>query len=83
VEIKPEIIVLDRPLHLVYVASGVGIAVFQEERRNLKWLGNYVFGINMYSIAVNEETHEIYLPLTCVGNRPVLRIMRYHPSAID
>lgn len=83
VEIKPDIIVLDRPLHLVYVGCGVGIAVFQEEGRNLKWLGNYVYGINMHTIAVNEETHEIYLPLTRVGNRPVLRIMRYNANAID
>ncbi len=37
----------------------------------------------MHTIAVNEETHEIYLPLTRVGNRPVLRIMRYNANAID
>jgi DNA-binding beta-propeller fold protein YncE len=80
-EIKPDIITLDNKLHLVYVGCGVGVAVFQEEGRNLKWLGNYVYGINMHTIAVNEETHEIYLPLTRVGNRPVLRIMRYNPQA--
>ncbi len=81
VEIKPDIIALDRSLHLVFVGCSVGLAVFQEEGRNLKWLGNYVFTLNMHTVAVNEETHEIYLPLTRVGNRPVLRIMRYNANA--
>ena len=40
VEIKPDIVTIDRPLHLIYVGRGVGIAGFQEEGRNLKWLGN-------------------------------------------
>jgi hypothetical protein len=83
VEIKPDIIALDRPLHLIYVGCGVGVAVFQEAGQNLKWLGNYVYGINMHTVAVNEETHEIYLPLTRLGNRPVLRIMRYNANASD
>lgn len=83
VEIKPDIVTIDRPLHLIYVGCGIGIAVFQEEGRNLKWLGNYNYAINMHTVAVNEETHEIYLPLTRVGNRPVLRIMRYNPNASD
>ena len=79
-EIKPDIITLDTQLHMVFVSCGVGVAVFQEEGRNLKWLGNYNYGINMHTVAVNEETHEMYLPLTRVGNRPVLRIMRYNPQ---
>lgn len=83
VEGKPDIIALDRPLHLVYVACGAGISLFQEEGRNLKWLGNYTFGLNTHTIAVNEQTHEIYLPLVRVGNRPVLRIMRYNPNAAN
>jgi hypothetical protein len=83
VETRPDIVTIDRPLHLIYVGCGVGVAVFQEEGRNLKWLGNYVFTLNMHTVAVNEETHEIYLPLTRVGNRPVLRIMRYNPHASD
>ena len=83
VEIKPDIVTIDRLLHLIYVGCGVGVAVFQEEGRNLNWLGNYVFTLNMHTVAVNEVTHEIYLPLTRVGNRPVLRIMRYNPHASD
>ena len=79
-EIKPDIITLDTQLHMVFVGCGVGLAVFQEEGRNLKSLGYYTYGINMHTVAVNEVTHEMYLPLTRVGNRPELRIMRYNPQ---
>ncbi|HWZ20404.1 MAG TPA: hypothetical protein VNW73_16530 [Ktedonobacteraceae bacterium] len=79
-ELKPDIIMLDTQLHMVFVGCGVGLAVFQEEGRNLKSLGYFNYGINMHTVAVNEETHELYLPLTRVGNRPVLRIMRYNPQ---
>ena len=82
VEVKPDIIALDRPLHLVYVACGAGLSLFREDARTLVWLGNYVFGTNTHTIAVNEGTHEIYLPITRVGNRPVLRIMRYNPNGV-
>ncbi|GAC1391040.1 MAG: hypothetical protein NVSMB38_10410 [Ktedonobacteraceae bacterium] len=80
VEIKPDILALDSPLHLVYVACGSGISLFRENGRNFYWLANYTFGISTHTIAVNEETHEIYLPLSRVGGRPVLRIMRYNPD---
>lgn len=78
VQVKPDILAQDRPLHLFYVACAAGISLFQEDGRTLKWLGNYSFGVNTHTIAVNEETHEIYLPLPRLGNRPVLRIMRYN-----
>jgi hypothetical protein len=80
VEAKPDILALDRSLHLLYVACGAGISLFKEEGRTLQWLGNYTFGTNTHTIAVNEETHEVYLPLIRVGNRPVLRIMRFNPN---
>jgi hypothetical protein len=80
--VKPDIIALDTSLHLVYVACGAGLAVFQENGRALKWLGSYTYGVNTHTVAVNEETHEIYLPLVRVGGRPVLRIMRYNPEGV-
>jgi hypothetical protein len=80
VALKPDIIVLDNPLHLVFVAGGAGISIFQEEGRAIKWLGTYNFGVSTHTIAVNEQTQEIYLPLVKEGNRPVLRIMRYNAN---
>ncbi len=77
---RPDILALDRPLHLLYVACETGIAIFQIDGRSLKWLANYIPGVNTHTIAVNEETHEVYVPLVRVGNRPVLRILRYNPN---
>jgi DNA-binding beta-propeller fold protein YncE len=79
IDIKPDIVVIDSSSHLVFVGSGVGISLFQEEGRNLKWLGDYNYGLSMHTIAINAQTHEIYLPLPRVGGRPVLRIMHYTP----
>jgi hypothetical protein len=80
IPVKPDIIALDYPLHLVYVACGAGIALFQENGRAFQWLGDYTFGSSTHTIAVNQQTHEIYLPLVREGGRPVLRIMRYNPG---
>jgi hypothetical protein len=77
IDIKPDMIVIGSSSHLVFVASGIGISLFQEQGRNLQWLGDYNSGLSMHTIAINEQTHEIYLPLPRVGGRPVLRIMRY------
>lgn len=81
VALKPDIVVLDSTHHLLYVACGAGIALFQEQGRALKWLGTYPFGVSTHTLAVNEQTQEIYLPLIRQGNRPVLRILRYNPNA--
>ncbi len=80
VEVKPDILALDRPLHLLYVGCAAGISLFKVDGRRLQWLGNYTFAVNTHTIAVNEVTHEVYLAIPRVGNRPVLRIMRYNPS---
>jgi len=45
-------------------------------------LGTYSFGVNTHTIAVNEQTQEIYLPLVKEGNRPVLRILRYNANVV-
>ena len=52
----------------------------QGEGRNFKSSGYFNYCINMETVAFNEETLELYLPLTRIGNRPVLRIMRYNPQ---
>lgn len=82
VESNPDMIVLDPSLHLVYVGCGAGISLYQENGRSLTWLANYSFGVSTHSIAVNQETHEIYLPITRVGGRPILRIMHYNPQGL-
>lgn len=77
VALKPDIVVLDHPLHLVFVACGAGVSIFQEHGQALTWLGTSTFGVNTHTLAINEQTQEIYLPLVKEGGRPVLRILRY------
>lgn len=81
VQVKPDILAFDRPLQILYVGCAVGISIFKENGRQLEWLGNYSYGVNNHTIAVNEVTHEVYLPIPRLGNRPVLRIMQYNPEA--
>ncbi len=81
VALKPDIVVLDHPLQLVFVACGAGISIFQEHGKALTWLGTTTFGVNTHTLAINEQTQEIYLPLVKEGGRPVLRILRYIPGS--
>jgi hypothetical protein len=81
VQVKPDILAFDRPLQILYVGSAVGISIFKEDGRQLKWLGNYNYGVSNHTVAVDEVTHEIYLPVPRLGNRPVLRIMQYNTEA--
>jgi hypothetical protein len=80
VEISPDILVLDHAQHLLYVACGAGISIFKENGRQLQWIGNYTFGVDTHTLTVNEATHEIYVPVARLGNRPVLMLMRYTAS---
>ena len=77
VQVKPDILAFDRASQLLYVGSAVGISVFKERGRQLQWLGTYSFGLNTHSVAVDPVTHDLYLPVPRLGNRPVLRIMHY------
>jgi hypothetical protein len=77
VQVKPDVLAFDRVTQLLYVGCAVGISVFQENGRQLTWLGNYSFGVNTHTVAVDDVTHDVYLPVPRLGNRPVLRIMHY------
>jgi hypothetical protein len=77
VQVKPDVLAFDRPSQRLFVGSSVGISVFKEHGRQLRWLGDYSFGLNTHTVAVDPVTHDVYLPVPRLGNRPVLRIMRY------
>ena len=76
--IKPDVIALDHPLHLVFVACGAGLVIFKEAGRAFQWIGTYTFGVNTHSIAIDEQTHQLYIPIARLGGRPVLRILQYN-----
>ncbi len=50
-EIKPDIIMRDTQLHMVFVGWCRDSDV-PETGRNLKWLGYYNYGTNMHTVAV-------------------------------
>lgn len=78
VEVTPDIVALDHTQHLIYVACAAGITVFKQNGNQLQWVNNYTFGVNTHTIAINEATHEVYVPIPRLGNRPVLMILRYN-----
>lgn len=79
---KPDIVILDHPLHVLFVACAGGISVFDESNGGLRKLGDYIVGKGTHTLAVNEAAQDLYLPLTDVGGRPVLRIVHYNPAGI-
>ncbi len=77
---KPDLVVLDRPLHILFVACAGGVSVFDESGTSLRKLGDYILGKGTHTLAVDEATQDVYLPLTDVGGRPVLRIYHFNPA---
>ena len=84
VGIKPDIVALDTNLHILFVGCASGVSVFNESGAPggvLHKLRDYtISSSSAHSLAVDENTHTIYIPLTDVGGRPVLRIEQYNPN---
>lgn len=71
----PDVLALDKGFGRLYVSAESGIiAIFDEDGRNLKKVGEGLFGPNAHSVAVDSRTHRVYFPLQNVGGKPVLRI---------
>jgi DNA-binding beta-propeller fold protein YncE len=81
---KPDIVALDNNLHVLFVGCASGVSVFDESGASsgaLQKLRDYtISSSSAHSVAVDENTHTIYIPLTDVGGRPVLRIEQYNPN---
>jgi hypothetical protein len=83
VAFNPDIVRLDHPLHLLFIGCAGGISVFDESNRGLKSLGSYFLGGGSHhTIAIDEATQLIYLPQPIVGDRPILRIIRYVANGV-
>ncbi len=81
----PDILRLDHTHHLLFVGCAGGISIFDENNLNLKKLGpgDYSLGGGSHhTLAIDEATQKIYLPLPSVGGRPVLRVMQYVPNGV-
>jgi DNA-binding beta-propeller fold protein YncE len=80
---KPDIVTLDTRLHFLFVGCASGVSVFDESGASsgqVHKVKDYtISSSSAHSIAVDENTHMLYIPLTDVGGRPILRIEQYNP----
>jgi DNA-binding beta-propeller fold protein YncE len=81
---KPDIVAIDRTLHILFVGCVTGVSVFDESEASSGSLKNhkdyFVSTDSSHSIAVDDSNHNLYIPLVDVGNRPVMRIEHYNPK---
>lgn len=76
-----DIVLIDHRFHVLFVACNGGITVFDEKAGEFHKLGDYILGKGTHTIAIDEKTQYLYLPLN-TGGRPTLRIARYNPNGI-
>ena len=77
----PDIVVIDQKLNVLFVGCAGGISVFDEKAGEFHKLGDYTLGKGTHTIAIDEQTQEIFLP-QITGGRPILRIGRYNPNGV-
>jgi len=71
----PDVLAFDPGLHRLYVAAESGVVtVFEEQGGALHRLGEYRAPA-AHSVSVDPMSHRVYLPLSNVGGRPVLRVL--------
>src|SRR5436309_198167 len=71
----PDVLAFDKGLGRLYVSAESGVVtIFDEQGRALTKVGGGFFAANAHSVAVDQRTHRVYLPLQDVGGKPVLRI---------
>jgi YVTN family beta-propeller protein len=72
----PDVMALDPALHRLYVASESGVlTVVATDGLDLQVVASGEAGPDAHSVAVDPDTHLVYLPLASVDGRPVLRIL--------
>ena len=76
---SPDVLAFDPGLRRLYVAAESGVvAVFQTRGSTLQKIGQTYLAPNAHTIAVDSQTHRVYVPLENIDGRPVLRI--YEPQ---
>ena len=71
---SPDVLAFDPGLRRLYVAAETGdVAVFAEDGRRLKKLGEDILAPEAHVVAVDPKTHLVYFPLQ---SGPTLRIMK-------
>lgn len=79
---NPDLMALDTGFHYLYVASESGVvSVFDEHDRMLRKVAEGYVGEAAHTVAVNQKTHAIYLPLQNFNNQPTLLIAQFAPPS--
>lgn len=72
----PDVLAFDPALRRLYVASESGVvSVFGQDGKRLHKRGEALLAPHAHSVAVDPETHLVYVPLQSLDGRPVLRIL--------
>ncbi|MBA2284885.1 MAG: hypothetical protein H0W02_05345 [Ktedonobacteraceae bacterium] len=78
----PDMAILDHPLHLVFIACNSGMTIFDVSPGHFHKLGDYAVDKGTHTMAIDEQTQLIYMPVASAGGRPVLHIAKYNPNGI-
>jgi YVTN family beta-propeller protein len=71
----PDVLAFDKGLARLYVSAESGVvSILDVQGRRLKKVGEGFFAAHAHSVAVDQRTHLVYLPLENVDGNPVLRI---------
>jgi DNA-binding beta-propeller fold protein YncE len=78
----PDVVAYDAGLHRLYVGAESGVvAAFLVQSSALQKTGQTYLAPNAHSIAVDQQTHRVYVPLENIDGRPVLRIFEPKQSS--
>jgi YVTN family beta-propeller protein len=73
----PDVLAFDPGLHRLYVASEGGtLSVFDQQGGQIVKREDIRVDPSAHTVAVDPNSHRVYLPLEKVGDRPVLRILQ-------
>ena len=79
---NPDVLALDNQKHLLFVASESGVvSIFNESKPAIEKVAEGLIAPSAHTIALDIQTHRIYLPLENAGGKPLLRIMEYRSSS--
>lgn len=75
---QPDVLALDASQHMLYVAAESGfVSIFQEQGTTVHKLKEGFVASFAHTIAVNQQTHDIYLPLQDVNGKALIRVARF------
>ena len=73
----PDVLAYDEESHRLYVSSESGtVSVFHIEKGKIEKVAETFFSRNAHTVSIDRMTHELFFPLTDIGGRPVLRVMK-------